>query len=219
MGHRRWITLAAAVVAVFNGTCVRAEPTPIDVRVRVYDGASVGAETLGPALVAASAAMSSVAVRTTWQDCTRPAGVIAPSGPCASPLGKGELALRIVRLAVPPAYEGRLPLGDSLIDRNSASGVLATIYYDRVLWLARASRTSVTSLLARAVAHELGHLLIGSERHDDHGLMRAVWKREDLQRNRTADWVFTPEDAAAIHGRQSGRHGSIADRNHFDHVK
>jgi hypothetical protein len=40
------------------------------------------------------------------------------------------------------------------------------------------------------MAHEIGHLLLGSTAHSATGLMREVWTDEELQRNRPEDWVF-----------------------------
>ena len=53
------------------------------------------------------------------------------------------------------------------------------------------ARVDETELLARAVAHEVGHLLIQSNRHASGGLMRATWTVEELQLNRPRDWSFS----------------------------
>ncbi len=36
-------------------------------------------------------------------------------------------------------------------------------------------------ILGHAAAHEIGHLLLGSNSHSPQGLMRARWSRQDLQ--------------------------------------
>jgi hypothetical protein len=60
-------------------------------------------------------------------------------------------------------------------------------------------------LLGRAMVHEVGHLLLGTSRHAAHGLMRAVWSREDLRDGGERQWFFTRADAArmraALHRR------------------
>jgi hypothetical protein len=47
-------------------------------------------------------------------------------------------------------------------------------------------------LLGRAIAHEIGHLLLRSNAHAESGLMREVWTAEQVVRNRREDWTFSP---------------------------
>jgi hypothetical protein len=53
-------------------------------------------------------------------------------------------------------------------------------------------------LLGRALAHEVGHLLLGSAAHGSRGLMRAQWTLEELRRRIDADWLFSGADAVAM---------------------
>jgi hypothetical protein len=78
-------------------------------------------------------------------------------------------------------------------------GTLATVFTDRIAWLAALSRAKYTDLLGRAVAHEIGHLLIGTNEHSASGLMRAIWTAAELTRNDRDDWLFTTDDRARLH--------------------
>ena len=80
------------------------------------------------------------------------------------------------------------------------TGVLATIFVDSVELIASLSEIDATLLLGRAIAHELGHLLLGTNAHSVRGLMRAV-DTADVRRHALADWALTTEDAAAIRRR------------------
>src|SRR3970282_1353415 len=53
-------------------------------------------------------------------------------------------------------------------------------------------------VLGRAIAHEIGHLLLNTNSHPEAGLMRAAWSRSELRRNATDDWRFREEDAKKI---------------------
>jgi hypothetical protein len=53
-------------------------------------------------------------------------------------------------------------------------------------------------LLGYAIAHELGHLLLASNTHNTRGLMRPIWRDDELRSKRSADWNFTPQEVAAI---------------------
>jgi hypothetical protein len=78
------------------------------------------------------------------------------------------------------------------------TGTLATIYLDRVEWLALVAGVDAGTVLARAIAHEIGHLLLGTTAHSRHGLMRPVWSREELIRGRATDWLFQADDASRL---------------------
>ena len=84
---------------------------------------------------------------------------------------------------------------------NARAGVLATIYVDRVERMAGLSEANTASLLGRAIAHELGHLLLATNAHSSSGLMRAYWSPRDIRGNQIADWVLTRKDAEAIRTR------------------
>jgi hypothetical protein len=116
-----------------------------------------------------------------------------------------ELAIRIVRAKIPPRYDGRLPLGDALIDTHARGGVLATVYIDRIEWLAQEAGTDRRTLLGRAIAHELGHLLLATTTHGPVGLMRAHWSREEVRRGQPRDWSFAPTELAAMRRRAEAR--------------
>jgi hypothetical protein len=85
-----------------------------------------------------------------------------------------------------------------LIDVERRAGTLATVYADRVTKLAELSGADPGQLLGRAIAHEIGHLLLGTTRHADRGLMRGVWTSVELHRDRAWDWSLSREDVARM---------------------
>jgi hypothetical protein len=206
--NRRIVVLVALV------TLLRFEVAWADtsswLHVRVYDNTQLPLDRLTAALAGAGDLLGSTGLAVHWNLCS--AARVSPPEPgapaewtpaCAAPLDRGELALRVAHAPTPFEYRGQLPLGDSLIDQRLHIGVLATIYVERVEWLAQAAGVPVTPLLARAIAHEIAHLLIGSSQHAARGLMRPVWRREDLQHEQAGDWTFTAADADAIRARRA----------------
>ena len=168
-----------------------------DVVVRVYDANGMLAGTNRAALDHARKTLEAASVDVTWRLC-------GPS-PCDAPMAPGELAIRIVRSALPQGYQGTVPLGDALVDRNTGVGVLATIYFDRVLWLAARADADSRVLLGSAIAHELGHLLLATTSHGPAGLMRELWSQEEVRRRYPSDWTFAPAEIAAIRSRADAR--------------
>jgi hypothetical protein len=169
-----------------------------DVVVRVYDasGAIAGADS--SALTYAGKALESASIDVIWQLCATPRA-------CDAPMAPGELAIRIVRPPGPRRYHGPQTLGDALLDTGSGKGVLATIYVDRVEWLANEAGADSRALLGHAIAHELGHLLLASRAHGPVGLMRALWSHEEVRRAQPSDWSFAPGELAVLRRRAEVR--------------
>ena len=83
--------------------------------------------------------------------------------------------------------------------------MLATVYADRVDWMAGRTGVDRHELLGRAIAHEIGHLLMASTAHGVNGLMRPVWSQSEVRRRQSRDWRFAPEEIAAIKARTRAR--------------
>jgi hypothetical protein len=192
------VALLVVAVAIAASSASAAEIEP-DMRVviRTYDSAALPVADLQTAVATATGILEASGLEMAWHAC-EVALVRNAAHPCAAPLGANEIAVRIVRLTTDAGYRGELPLGYSLVDTATRSGTLATIYLDRVAWLSEAAGVDRDVVLGRALAHEVGHLLLGTNAHSHAGLMRAVWSCEALQRNRRRDWLFAPADARAM---------------------
>ena len=78
---------------------------------------------------------------------------------------------------------------------------IAYVYYRRVREEAERYATSLPQLLACAIAHEIGHLLIPEAGHSPAGLMRARWQRDDFERADQGLMRFSAEQTALIAAR------------------
>jgi hypothetical protein len=158
--------------------------------VRVYPPAGLPSALQTRALAEAEAVLLAALVDVRWQVCTRQGS----SPACDQPPGPSEVLL-VVRAGTACDDTG-VTLGEAIGPR--AGGVLATVYADCVRRLATQTGTDVGVLLGRVAAHELGHLMMRNGAHARRGLMRRNWTREEVRRNRAADWAFTAADAAAM---------------------
>lgn len=166
------------------------------VTIRVYGSDGIARETSELALQEAAFILAQARVDTEWRDCAHPAA----HGACATPVDGRELLVRLSRAPANEHSGRRRPLGYSLIDTVAGRGQLATIYLDRVEWLALQGGVARGVLLGRAIAHEVGHLMLGSQDHSEDGLMRALWTASELARNTPADWLFSPVSQGRIAG-------------------
>ena len=125
------------------------------------------------------------------------------------------MSIRAGATAPPHAHTVRsLPLGYSLVDPETQSGALATVFLDRVRWLASQSAAHVATLLGRAIAHELGHLLLGTPQHGRFGVMRAIWSSQMLRNSGPADWRFSTREAQQMRASARLRAAAV----HVAHV-
>ena len=184
-----------------------AEPAtlPADIMIRVHDAEGLPPGDLQRALDTAADVVSELSITAMWRVCSLSSAEPPALGEwsCRAPLAPRELVVRIVHARVDARHEAFLTLGNAMVDARDGSGVLATIYADRVRWMAREAGVDPWTLLGRALAHELGHLLMATTTHAPAGLMRATWLREELRRDDPEDWSFASSDAIAIRGHTS----------------
>jgi hypothetical protein len=204
MHVHRVLVFAAISIGFWVSNAHGAVTAWTDVIVRVYDTSGVTDGTNRAALDEARKTLEAASVDVIWRPCAH------PGSRCDAPMKPGGLAIRIVRSRAPASRRGTLPLGNAMIDTSTGTGALATIYFDHVQWLAEATGTDVRTLLGRAIAHELGHLLLATSAHGPVGLMRALWSQDEIRRGHAQDWRFAPTEIAAIRLRTHARHLAAA---------
>ena len=189
--------IAPQTAATRHGHSLDATTGGPQIQIRVYNAGVVPAADQAAAMRATAMTLAAAGIDTSWLTCGDTPDA-ATSTRCGTPLGPSELSVRFVNLPGIASPHGELPLGNSLVDTNAGAGKLATIYVDRVRWLAVQAAVDMPTLVGLALAHEIGHLLLGTNAHSRAGLMRAVWSRTELQRGEAADWRFGRSEAARI---------------------
>lgn len=184
----------AAAAAVGTMLIVLASPASAQtyaghLAVRLYDFSALDKSVRSAALDEARAIVADAGVSADWHDCYRAEGC-APEA--------GELVVRVIRETGEHGVEWQRALGFSVIDPTAGSGTLATIFINRVEDSARHAGSDLALLLGRAIAHEVGHLILRTNTHADEGLMRAIWTEQELARNVHDDWVFASSDRRQI---------------------
>ena len=162
--------------------------------VRTYDSAGVSSRALERAQETAGITLAAIGIKPIWRPCHA-------SG-CAGKPKAHEIILRLVHST--PLSE-RDSLGCAAVDVEQKAGTLATIYVDRVDTLAFRAGADRATLLGRAIAHEIGHLILGTTTHADAGLMRATWRTDELHRDTPVDWVFSDAQGYEMRDRLSAR--------------
>jgi hypothetical protein len=207
--------VAAGVILVVAWTSVPvagavADLPPTPLFIRMYDAPSFPHDDTRSAAEEAGRILMEAGFAPEWIWCAAPH---APPRRCTVAIESAELAVRVVRGSHEPRARARAfattgssssapawqrPLGYSLVDPRTKSGALATVYLERVIWLANEARVNPNVLLGRAIAHEVGHLLLGSTEHRNVGVMRAIWSREAVRDSHPRNWRFVRDDEEAM---------------------
>jgi hypothetical protein len=74
-----------------------------------------------------------------------------------------------------------------------------TVMYDRLQFAVAARPRLEEGVLAHVLAHELGHILQGSNQHSRAGIMKAHWTAQDYDAMAKRPLSFTPVDFDLIH--------------------
>ena len=159
------------------------------ITVHLHDYVGVSPETMSEARQVATDVLATAAVGVDWRQA-QTAAVLLP------PQGSTEFVMRL--LPEPPPTEKRLRrsvLGYVQPTGEGHRRWLASIYFPRVSLLAGTLNVPAATLLGYAIAHELGHLLIGPRDHSLSGLMRCPWGSAELREACRGRLRFVPGEA------------------------
>jgi hypothetical protein len=174
--------------------------------IRSYNNFGVPEADLAAAREQAQAVLQQAGVNIVWADCwvgdRQPA--TAPTR-CQQPVG-GDIVLRLQQTGKTDRSRF-VSMGFSLVG-TSAAPFLATVYVDRVNSVARGIGIDARRLLGLAMSHEIGHVLLNSNRHAANGLMRAEWSLNELRRNDAGSWRFLDAEAVRIRSAALARQES-----------
>src|SRR5688572_4512993 len=184
------VVLAGTFFAAFEPAVSLAAVIPDSLIARVYDNAGILAGDRARAISRAREILTRAELDIEFRDC--PARSAKAHAVCTVPPHAGELIVRLTRGANrPDATPDSRALGNSLIDASTGAGTLATVFVDRIEVMADRAKADRWAMVGRVMAHEVGHLLLGTNAHSGTGLMREIWTLAELTRNRAQDWIFS----------------------------
>ncbi|MGA7929053.1 MAG: hypothetical protein WCA20_24020 [Candidatus Sulfotelmatobacter sp.] len=200
MGRISCTTLTLLVLASsgFTPPVAAAQPARPRVTISVYNYAYVSTELLQAAEDEALRIFQQAGVQTFWVNCLpRPEKVESNGCHFADAT---HLMLKILPHAISPQVRDRTNvLGDAFVDEKGV-GYYAYAFYDRVQRVAEEQRLS-RILLGDVLAHEIGHLLLGSKSHSVSGIMSAHWNGEELRKISEGTMFFSPSQSSLMRDR------------------
>jgi len=197
------ILLVAGLVGViglaFPATvfATAADPHP-SIRVRVVNYTSASPAILAEAEREAARILSEAGLRTFWLECSGKHSTATPRDLCQE-LEATDISLRVLSEPTQNTLQDTV-FGFAVVP------VLASVYYDAV---GRAksdgAEFDIPIILGCVIAHEIGHLLLGSNSHSGSGIMKRRWERKQFRQAMTGILLFTPEQAKRIQAEAQTR--------------
>jgi hypothetical protein len=192
--------MLAMLLAGGSATAASTEnPAGASVRVWISDSVGVSTDDVATAQAAADAILREAGIAPVWLQC----GLGAANGRssralCERGVSPGEIVVRLLQSSPQDTSRCRVTLGEAVIDTRTHTGSIATVFVDRVVRTSARAGANLSRVMGRVIAHEIGHLLLGSTGHARSGLMRAAWTDRELRRAAGPEWHFSASEAGRM---------------------
>jgi hypothetical protein len=191
------LCLGLILLEPLAGSSAGGQSNLVQLRVSMFNSSPLLPSTIETAEREAGGVLRSAGVEVVWLNCPQDAQHEASHGVCSEVSFPAHLHLRILR-----ASRGlkATTVGISFTAKDG-TGCYADLFYEAIQQLHEETDASPSLVLGHAMAHELGHLLLGTNSHSPSGLMRAHWTREDLANASKGNLRFSQEQSLRITSR------------------
>lgn len=182
-----------------------AGPRTITITLRVYDYVRLDRPRLLAAESEATAILAQAGIEARWMDCPKSQAEFDNYPDCQSVWRANDFVLRVLPKAM---VDSRTKWQDALgstPECGRAGTCTSNVFYDRTIRLAEGASATLPVLLGRAMAHEIGHLLLGANSHSRTGIMHAFWSGGDLSLAARPSLLFTSEQSRQMRSRLAQR--------------
>lgn len=167
------------------------------ITITIHNEAPITDKVLEQATREASRIFHKAGLNSVWIVCQ-----LSNAGPntqpeCLSAPDLTHLSLRIVPWS---SQMGDSTFGVAFLSEKGI-GTYSDVFYPLAEKLSQQCNASLGRVLGHVMAHEIGHLLLGSKAHSPVGIMRPQWQAEELRQIGMGTLLFTPEQANKMHDR------------------
>ncbi|MFZ0805281.1 MAG: hypothetical protein WAN03_03830 [Candidatus Sulfotelmatobacter sp.] len=167
------------------------------IRITVHNDARIPESVLTQAAGEASRIFQKAGVDSVWIVCPYSNAEQSAPQDCLSPADLSHVSLRVVPWSS--------QLGDSIFGMaflsEKGEGAYGDVFYPSAEKLRSDCDASLSRVLGHVMAHEVGHLLLGSKSHSAVGIMQPHWQGEELRRVGMGTLLFTREQAQKMRAR------------------
>ena len=197
-GTRGLLTFLAASSSAFAQNQPATTSLRPEITISVHDYAGVPASLLAAAEGHARGIFRNAGLATVWLNCGPKLESIEPKTCYIT--DATHLTFKILPHAISSQARNRNEvLGTALLDEKG-TGYFAYAFYDRVRRLADDQGLGY-ALLGAVLAHETGHLLLGSNSHSLTGIMSAHWEYKELANISKSAMTFVSAQSKIIQDR------------------
>lgn len=163
--------------------------------IRVYDYAGTKPGLMKHAREQTAEILERAGVYARWEQCP-----ISEEAPKLDNTCTQEAAVHVLQLRIHPremstkASKRRVELGYAL-PLSKGFGVICGVYVDRTFDLAESLGLQPHVVLGHAIAHEIGHLLLGHNSHARDGIMIAKWGDGEIRLAKSGRLEFSDAQA------------------------
>ena len=190
------LVLASGILPKTLSAHEHTQSSVVNLTVSVFNDAGVEQSVWLQAQGRATEIMRRSGISLTWLDCGFPASG-KPDPNCGAISYPAHLSVRVVPKVSP--VKGDI-LGQSFQDA-AGEGNYVLAYYAGIKAFRAATTLPAGELLGCVIAHELGHLLLGTASHSPTGLMSARWQDPELQQAVRGNLFFTGDEGERIRFR------------------
>jgi hypothetical protein len=155
----------------------------------LYDYSGLSAKETARLTEMADLAFAHSGIRVVWRQC-RGALALASGATCEGEMQANEIVMRLQPVGPRSSHDGRM--GHTIV--TAEGGHYASVFVPSVRAQAAGFGITFDLLLGYAVAHEVGHCLLGP-RHSYAGLMRSAWNSKDASEISRISLHLTKEEA------------------------
>ncbi len=178
---------------IFSNTAIARsqDRSTVQITVVVNDSAGVSRHVLNQAETEAARIFDAARIQVTWVNCS---GDAVAEERCHVVVGPRQFVLHIVASGKTSSDS---VFGIAFLAQDG-SGKYCDVFFDRVEEAHRAFGADRSQLLGTVVAHELGHLLLGSHAHSQVGIMAPTWEEDSLRELGMGQLLFTREQSSSM---------------------
>ena len=168
------------------------------ITVLVYHQEGFSPQTLAAGEQQAATIMRKAGIETRWADCS--AGIKKTDDACRQLNVPAQFVVRIV----PESFRGTDTVFGVAFLGIDGTGKYSDVFWDRCEDMHRDWGVNAATLFGTVAAHEIGHLLLGSNSHSAIGIMAPHWEQQELRHAGMGSLRFTPEQAVRMRTRVRG---------------
>jgi len=187
-----WLMAGMANSSSAELTLTKSTAANREILIRVSNANNIPGSILLPAQGVASRILAQAGIQVRWVKT-------ADSEPATEMNGCRDRHLNVIDMA----FVVKAPANQRFVLATAApyasGGVRIHVFWDRILDAHPADGPPVQrSLLGHVLAHEIGHVLIGSQEHSPAGLMKAAWTNFELGSMRAGPLPIAKQDTEAM---------------------